>query len=50
MRFENKEGFKVLEDTLIQAYAASPDFGDEVSFLEWLKRQGFQLPKPTEAS
>lgn len=49
MRFQNEQGYAVPEDTLIKAYEASPEFGDKVTFLEWLKRQKFVLPKPSEA-
>lgn len=49
MRFQHKEGYAVMEDTLIKTFEASPDF-KTVSFMEWLKQHGFLLPKPSEAS
>jgi len=39
MRFQNEKGYAVPEDTLIEAYKVSPDFGDKITFLEWLKKQ-----------
>ena len=47
MRFERVDGIRVPEELLIKTYETSPD-KNTVTFMEWLKKQGFKTPKPSE--